>query len=254
MILELKNVSKVFAVPSVRRETVREHLFALFWPRRVEALSVLESVSFGVERGETLGIMGRNGSGKSTLLRIVAGIYEPSSGTITAGAPITPLLGLGVGWNAELSAIDNVYLLGSVLGMSLRHIDSNIAKMLAFAELERFAHLQIKHFSSGMAARLAYAVAFQAMNEIVLLDEIYAVGDAKFQARCEARCRELVAAGHTVILVSHDPKHIKGFCKRVVLIEGGRVVMDGGPDQVVAGYLELLGRGADVDSTGQALG
>src|SRR6266545_3952041 len=213
-IIEVGNVSKSFSIPSVRRDTLREHVLDLFRPRPVERIRVLDAVTFSVAAGETLGIMGRNGSGKSTLLKILSGIYQPDAGAVTVRAPVTPILELGVGWDPNLTAIDNVYLLGSVMGLSLREIRHSLDEILAFAELERFANLELRHYSSGMAARLAYSVAFKAVREILVLDEIFAVGDAGFRARCHERYRELSAAGHTVILVSHEPYTIASFCHR----------------------------------------
>src|SRR6187455_756668 len=204
-LIEVRGVSKAFRIPTVRRETVREHVLGLLEPRRFERLQVLDRVSFDVQPGETLGIMGRNGGGKSTLLKILCGVYPPDSGTVTRRAAITPILELGVGWNPELDAIDNVCLIGSVMGLTLREIRQRMDRMLAFAELEPFANLKLKHFSSGMSARLAYAVAFEAVREVLVLDEIFAVGDAGFKEKCEERYRELRKAGHTIVLVSHDP-------------------------------------------------
>jgi ABC-type polysaccharide/polyol phosphate transport system ATPase subunit len=238
-LIEVNGLSKSFRIPSVRRDTVREHVLDCFRPRPVEQLPVLKSVSFDVHRGEALGVMGRNGSGKSTLLKIVAGIYQPDGGTLIVRAPLTPLLELGVGWNPELDAIDNIFLIASVMGLSLREIRRGIDEILAFAELERFANLQLRHYSSGMASRLAYAVAFKAVREILILDEIFAVGDAGFKARCEARYRELSAAGHTVVLVSHDPTVVSAFCDRALLIEHGDIVMDDKPALVCEEYLRL---------------
>src|SRR5579864_8965379 len=186
--------------------------------------------------------MGRNGCGKSTLLKIICGIFPPDSGTVHAHAPITPILELGVGWNPELDAVDNVCLIGSVMGLSLAELRGRMGEILDFAELERFAHLKLKHYSSGMSARLAYAVAFAAVREVLVLDEIFAVGDAGFKAKCEARFRALHAAGHTVVLVSHDPRNIGEFCDRAVLIDNGRIVVDDRPGDVVQRYLSLLGR------------
>lgn len=239
-IIEVEGVSKTFRIPKVRRETVREHVFDLFRPRPAENLRVLDSVSFSVEPGETVGIMGRNGSGKSTLLKIISGVYRPDRGRVLVAAPVTPILELGLGWNPELDAVDNVLLMGTVMGLSLREARDAVDGILAFAELERFARTPLKHFSSGMASRLAYAVAFRAVREILVLDEVFAVGDAGFRAKCEARYRELSAAGHTVVIVSHDPKPIEAFCTRALLLEGGRIVMDGRGDRVVAAYLSLL--------------
>src|SRR5262249_19888037 len=163
--------------------------------------------------GETVALMGRNGSGKSTLLRIITGIYRPDGGAVKVRAPMTPILELGLGWNPELDAIDNILLLGSVLGRSLRDLRGAIDDILAFAELEPFANVKLQHYSSGMAARLAYAVAFPAPREILVLDEIFAVGDAGFKERCQARYRELVAAGHTTPLASHDPEVVASSCR-----------------------------------------
>ena len=244
-ILELRNVSKTFSIPAVRRDTVREHVLDFFRPHAQETLTVLRDVSFALESGETVGIMGRNGCGKSTLLRVAAGIYRPNGGTVTIRAPITPILELGIGWNPELNAVDNIYLLGSVLGLSLRQIKSSIEEILAFAGLERFANLELRHYSSGMASRLAYSVAFRAVKEILILDEIFSVGDAGFTERCEARYRELHAAGHTTLIVSHDPRIITTFCDRALLLEGGRIVMEGTGQEVSSAYVRLFaGAGA----------
>ncbi|PWT82889.1 MAG: ATP-binding protein [Blastocatellia bacterium] len=239
-LIDVDVVSKSFWIPSVRRETIREHVINLFRPRRFRRLTVLDRVSFELRQGETLGIMGPNGSGKSTLLKIICGVYAPDSGRVTTRAAITPILELGVGWNPELDAIDNVYLIGSVMGLSLREIRRDMDGILAFAELEPFANLQLKHYSTGMAMRLAYAVAFQAVREVLVLDEIFAVGDAGFRARCEKRYRELRAKGHTVLIVSHDPRTISSFCDRSMLIAGGRIVIEGKGRDVADRYLSTL--------------
>ena len=239
-ILEAHRLRKHFRIPSVRRDTFREHVLDFFRSRPSETLTVLDSVSFQIERGETIGIMGRNGCGKSTLLKIVSGIYQPDEGHVIARAPITPILELGVGWNPELDAIDNIYLLGSVMGMSLPEVRGAIDEILAFAELERFANLKLHHYSSGMASRLAYSVAFKAVREVLVLDEIFAVGDAGFRARCEDRYRALSAAGHTVILVSHDPRVIRTFCTRAMLLDRGQVMLEGAGTDVAAAYLQML--------------
>ena len=243
-ILEVDSVGKRFLIPSVHRATLREHALDLFRRRAVDELRVLDGVSFSVQRGETLGIMGRNGSGKSTLLKILAGIYQPDSGTVTVRAPLTPILELGVGWNADLDAIDNILLIGSVMGLSLKELRAATDEILAFAELERFARLKVQHYSSGMASRLAYSIAFKAVREILVLDEIFAVGDAGFRARCEARYRELSAAGHTVLMVSHNPNIIRTFCDRAILLEGGCIIAEGHPSTVTDRYMSLLS-GAD---------
>jgi ABC-type polysaccharide/polyol phosphate transport system ATPase subunit len=239
-ILSIEDLEKTFRMPNVARETVREHVLGLFRPRRTQEVHALRGVSFTVEPGCAVGIMGRNGSGKSTLMRILAGIYRPDRGRIALGAPVTPILGLGVGWNEALDALDNVYLLGTVLGLTLREVRESMESILAFAELERFAGMPLRHYSSGMKVRLAYAVAFRSISEILLLDEVFAVGDAGFRKRCRERCLELKAAGHTILLVSHDPGEITGFCDRALLLEGGRIVLDDQPERVAHEYLRRL--------------
>ena len=239
-VIEARGICKSFSIPSVRRETVREHALDFFRPRPQEWLRVLEEVGFELRRGESLGIMGRNGSGKSTLLKIVAGIYAPDAGVLAVRAPLTPILELGVGWNPDLDAIDNIELLGTVMGMSLRELRTATDDILAFAELQRFAHLELRHYSSGMSARLAYAVAFRAVRDILILDEIFAVGDAGFKERCQDRYRDLHRAGHSMLLVSHEPRTIATFCQRALLLDQGRIVMDGPSAVVAERYVTLL--------------
>ena len=239
-LIEVNAVSKGFWIPSVRRDTVREHLLGLLQPRQFQRFQVLDDVSFDLRPGEALGVMGRNGSGKSTLLKIVCGVYPPDRGRVHVRAAVTPILELGVGWNPELDAVDNVLLIGSVMGLSLRQIHQSMDEILTFAELERFANLKLKHFSSGMSARLGYAVAFKAVREVLVLDEIFAVGDAGFKARCEERYWELRALGHTVIIVSHDPRVISSFCDRALLLEGGRIMVDGKASDIAERYVSML--------------
>lgn len=239
-LIEVDNVSKAFRIPSVHRQTIREHLLGIFEPRRFQRLQVLDGVSVDVRRGEALGIMGRNGSGKSTLLKIMCGVLLPDQGRVNTHAAITPILELGVGWNLELDAVDNVLLFGSVMGLSLQQIRRSMDEILAFAELERFANLKLMHYSSGMSARLGYAVAFQAVREVLVLDEIFAVGDAGFRERCEERYRQLRSLGHTIIVVSHDTRIISTFCDRAVLLDGGHIVFDGSASDVADRYVSML--------------
>jgi ABC-type polysaccharide/polyol phosphate transport system ATPase subunit len=242
-VIEARQLAKSFWIPSAKRETVREHVLHAFRRRSFERLDVLQSVSFEVRAGETIGIMGRNGSGKSTLLKILAGIYRADSGAMHVRAPITPILELGLGWNPELDAVDNVLLIGTAMGMRLREARDSVDEILAFAGLERFAGMPLKHFSSGMAARLAYSVAFKAVRDVLVLDEVFAVGDQEFRARCEDRYRQLSAAGHTVVLVSHEARIVSTFCSRALLLEAGTIVLDASGADVVAEYGRRLSGG-----------
>ena len=239
-VIEVQDVSKGFRVPLARRDTVREHVLGVLRPNRYEYMQVLEGVSFELHRGEALGIMGRNGCGKSTLLKIISSVYPADRGRVRVHAPITPVLELGVGWNPELDAIDNVCLVGSVMGLPLGEIHRKMDRILAFAELERFANLKLRHYSSGMSSRLGYAVAFEAVRDVLILDEIFAVGDAGFRIRCQERYRELRARGHTVLMVGHDPKVISTFCDRALLLDGGRIVAAGPARDIADRYLSLL--------------
>ncbi len=181
--IEVDGVSKTFFIPDIRRDTVREHVFGLFRPRHFRRLSALDGVGFEVKAGETVGIMGRNGSGKSTLLKIIAGIYPPDRGTVRVRGALTAILELGVGWNPELDAIDNIYLIGCVMGLSLGEIRSRHRRDPGLRRADTISPTsKLKHYSSGMAARLAYSVAFRAVREVLILDEIFAVGDAGVQA------------------------------------------------------------------------
>jgi ABC-2 type transport system ATP-binding protein len=240
IVLEARDVSKSFWIPDEHRDTIREHVLAAFRTRPLRELHVLRSVSLTLSKGESLGLMGANGSGKSTLLKLLCGIYVPDSGAVVATAGITPILELGIGWNPELDAIDNIYLLGTLMGLSLSELRRGVDEILAFAELRPFARMQLKHYSSGMAQRLAYSVAFSAVRDVLILDEILAVGDAGFKKRCEERYRQLRMKGHSTIVVSHSPDIVSRFCDRALLLEEGRLVMDGPAHEVAMAYVSRL--------------
>jgi len=249
-LIEVHNVSKSFRLPTVRWETVREHALGLLRPRAFRTLEVLKDVSLEVQPGETVGIMGRNGSGKSTLLKLICGIYQVDRGAIAVRAPVMPVLELGIGWNPELDAVDNILVLATVMGMTLREAKASVDEVLAFAGLEQFANMEVRYFSSGMAARLAYSVAFKAVREVLILDEIFAVGDAGFKARCEERYRQLSKAGYTVLLVSHDVTTVSNFCSRAILLEGGHVIMNDAAQRVAAAYVEVASHVSEAGAFG----
>jgi ABC-2 type transport system ATP-binding protein len=242
--LEIREIHKSFSIPTVKIDTVREHILNCFKLKKYlndrRELRVLSGVSFSVETGETIGIMGRNASGKSTLLKIISGIYQPDQGTVQCNMPITPILDLGVGWNQELDAIDNIYLLGTVMGLTLRELKTAKDEILEFAGLQEFSRLELKHYSSGMAMRLAYSVAFRAVRGILILDEIFAVGDMEFKERCYQRYEEIRRAGHTVLMVSHGPEDIERFCDRAILLDEGKVVQEGTGQEIANAYVRSL--------------
>lgn len=240
-LIEVDGVSKTFLIPDVKRDTLREHALGVLTRRGMRPLKALDAVTFTVEHGETLGIMGGNGSGKSTLLKVLCGIYQADRGSVHVRGAITSILELGVGWNPELDALDNVQLMGTVMGLSLADVRRRMDEILDFAEVAPFARLKLKHYSSGMASRLAYAVAFAAVREVLVLDEVFSVGDASFRARCEERFRQLKTEGHTVLMVSHDPQTIATFCDKAILLDHGRLVFEGTGSAVADRYLLTLG-------------
>lgn len=243
-VLEVRNIHKSFSIPAVKFDTIREHILKAVQLRKHlrnrRELIVLKDVSFSVEPGETVGIMGRNGSGKSTLLKIITGVYQPDRGCIQCAMPITPILDLGVGWNPELDAIDNIYLLGTVMGLTLRELKTAKDEILEFAGLHEFARLELKHYSSGMAMRLAYSVAFRAVRGLLIVDEVFAVGDMEFKERCYQRFEEIRRAGHTVLIVSHNPMEIERFSDHAILLEGGKIVKEGSGREIADAYVRSL--------------
>jgi ABC-2 type transport system ATP-binding protein len=244
VVLEVQEVHKSFSIPAVKRDTIREHFLNSFklsdHLRDRRELKVLDGVSFSIKGGETLGIMGRNASGKSTLLKIISGIYRADQGAVQCTVPITPILGLGLGWNPDLDAIDNIYLLGTVMGLTLRELKIAKDEILEFAGIQEFSRLELKHYSSGMAMRLAYSVAFRAVRGLLILDEVFAVGDAEFTERCYQRYQEIHQVGHTVLLVSHNPNDIMRFCERAILLEGGKIVQEGSGHEIAKSYVQLF--------------
>ena len=200
----------------------------------------LRNIALEVRRGEVLGVIGCNGAGKSTLLKVLSRITEPTEGWAEITGRVASLLEVGTGFHQELTGRENIYLNGAILGMKRKEIGEKFDEIVAFAEVEPFIDTPVKHYSSGMAARLGYAVAFEAVRDVLILDEIFAVGDAGFRAKCEERYRELRTAGHTVLLVSHDPRVVTQFCERAILLEAGRVAVDGPASLTAAEYLTMV--------------
>jgi len=199
----------------------------------------LKDVSFDIKRGETFGVIGPNGSGKSTLLKLLAGVLYPDSGRITVNGKIAPFLELGVGFQAELTARDNVYLYGAIMGLSRKDIDRKYDLIMDFAELKRFENMKLKNFSSGMYVRLAFSIAIETDPDILLLDEVLAVGDEHFQKKCRKKVEEIRKSGKTIVFVSHDLKSVQSLCKKSVLLSGGKVASIGSTESVIQDYDRL---------------
>lgn len=234
--IEAYDISKTFVVPHVRRHRLKEYVVHPFADRGVDRNQALQNVSLTVDRGEFFGIIGHNGSGKSTLLRILAGIYRPDTGTVRVDGVLSPFIELGVGFNYELSARDNVAINGTLIGLTARQLEERFDSIVEFAGLERFVDQQLKNFSSGMLLRLAFAIAVEVPSDVLLVDEVLAVGDANFREKCLARLDEVRAEGKTIVFVSHDLESIRARCDRAMLLERGRSVVTGDPREVVAEY------------------
>ncbi len=237
--LEVRNVCKTFVIVRSRAKTVSGFFidWLRFW-RRLEHVpfTALRNISLSVAQGETIGIIGANGSGKSTLLKLIAGIYAPTSGTITVRGRLVALLELGAGFHSELSGRENILLNGALYGYTRAAMAQRVAEIAAFAEVEAFLDTPLKYYSSGMQARLAFGVAMAAPAEIMLLDEVLAVGDRAFQARCVAKLRELQAQGRTLVITSHNLDLLRQLCSRALWLERGRLMAEGAVEQVAAAY------------------
>jgi len=237
--VEFQEVSKRFIVHHERPRSFQELAVSFFRRNNAsrEELWALRDVSFAVERGETLGLVGPNGAGKSTALKLISRILEPTSGRIAVNGRVSALLELGAGFHPDLTGRENVYLNGSILGLSRREMREKFGDIVRFAELERFIDMPVKHYSSGMYMRLGFAIAIHVDPDILLVDEVLAVGDQSFQRRCLDRINEMKRRGVTILFVSHDLGAVRSLCDRAIWLEGGRVQAEGATREVVDRYL-----------------
>jgi ABC-type polysaccharide/polyol phosphate transport system ATPase subunit len=237
--IAIDSVSKSFRIPHERVSTLKERVLHPFRRAGYECFDALHDVSFAVEPGEFFGIVGRNGSGKSTLLKCLAGIYRADAGAIYVNGRVSTFIELGVGFNPDLAARDNVLLNGVMLGLSPREARDRYDRVIDFAELREFEELKLKNYSSGMQVRLAFSVMVQVDADILLVDEVLAVGDVSFQQKCFDVFNRLRDEGKTILFVTHDMNAVRRFCHRAALLDRGEVVRIGKPDEVAASYVEL---------------
>jgi ABC-2 type transport system ATP-binding protein len=232
-----EHISKSFLIPHEQSDTIRERFIHFRKKRHYELFDALTDVSFEVRKGEFFGIIGRNGSGKSTLLKILAGIYCPGKGKVTVNGEISPFLELGVGFNPELSGRDNIFLNGTILGLSGKEIRARFDRIMEFSELERFIDQKLKNYSSGMQVRLAFSVAVHTNRDILIMDEVMAVGDASFQAKCFRVFEEIIRSGKTIIFVSHDAASMQKYAGRVLYLEPGKPYFIGSAAEALTRYM-----------------
>ncbi|HZP55305.1 MAG TPA: ABC transporter ATP-binding protein [Candidatus Saccharimonadales bacterium] len=241
VVISVANIGKVFKLPHEKTSSVKSLVVNFYRRKRTyEIQQALQDVSFEIKKGEFFGIVGRNGSGKSTLLKILAGIYRPTEGNVQTKGKIVPFIELGVGFNPELTGRDNVFLNGALLGFSNKEMKTMYHDIVEFAELEKFMDQRLKNYSSGMEVRLAFSLAIRAKADILLIDEVLAVGDADFQRKCFNYFNQLRGSDTTVVFVSHDMGAIREYCDRALLIEDSKILAIGSTDEVTEKYLRLF--------------
>jgi ABC-type polysaccharide/polyol phosphate transport system ATPase subunit len=238
--IEVAGVSKSFRIPHEHRTYFKEYFLHPLRRTTYERNDALRDVTFSVEEGEFFGIFGPNGSGKSTLLRILAGIYVPDTGRVRVNGLLSPFIELGIGFDPELTARDNIRINTTLAGLSRRQLDAKFDEILEFAELERFVDQQVKNYSSGMLMRLAFSIAIQIPFDILLLDEVLAVGDESFQQKCFAMFDRFKEEGKTIILVTHQLDLLTRFCDRLLLLENGVIHATGEPSDVIDPYRDRV--------------
>ena len=239
--ISLRQIVQRFRIVRDRPRTLREAFTRRFHlGSSIHTLEALKGISFSIAAGESLGIIGRNGSGKSTILRIIARIYRPTAGSVEVNGHVSPLIELGAGFHPELTGRENVVLAGALLGIEPAEMRKRMEAILGFAELTEFANAPVKQYSSGMFTRLAFAVATEIDPDILLVDEILAVGDEAFQRKCMERMNHLRREGKTIVFVSHDMNATRMLCDRVLVLEKGEIVAEGSPEAAITAYHKLL--------------
>jgi ABC-type polysaccharide/polyol phosphate transport system ATPase subunit len=247
--IQVEDLHKSFRIPTHRVDSLKERVVRPFSSRDYRELQALDGISFEIRQGEFFGIVGRNGSGKSTLLKLLASIYRADRGTIQMAGRLAPFIELGVGFNVELTARENVVLNGVMMGLTPLQMRERLDAVIEFAELGEFADLKLKNYSSGMLVRLAFSLMLEVDADILLIDEVLAVGDASFQQKCADAFREMKAAGKTIVLVTHEMSTVEEYCHRAMLISDGRIEHIGEPAEVGREYLRLNFEGEESAAT-----
>ena len=246
--IKINHISKTFRVPHEKHNSLKDKAVHIFGPRNFTKSKVLDDISFEVKKGEFFGIVGKNGSGKSTLLKLLAGVYTPDSGAVEVNGNLTPFIELGVGFNPELSGRDNVYLSASLLGYTRKQVGAMYGDIVAFAELEEHMDKKLKNYSSGMQVRLAFSIAVKAKNDILIFDEVLAVGDEAFQQKCMKIFEEYRDNKQTVILVTHSMENVRRFCSRALILNEGKIKHIGNVDRVSREYLKINHGSVEINS------
>lgn len=236
-VISVQNVSMKFNMSKEKIDSLKEYFIKVMKKELMyKEFTALSDISFEVKKGEVVGLVGLNGSGKSTLLKIIAGVMKPTCGTVSVQGTVAPLIEVGAGFNSNLSGRENIYLNGYMLGFSKEYIQEHMEEIIDFAELEDFIDVPMKNYSSGMKARLGFAIATTVRPQVLIVDEVLAVGDFKFQQKCHERISTLMSNDTTVLFVSHSIEQVKNLCSRCIWLEKGKVVMDGEAEEVCSKY------------------
>ena len=236
-IITVENISMRFNLAEEKTDTLKEYFLKMVTGKlHFQEFYALRDVSFSVEKGESVALIGRNGSGKSTMLKIIAGVLSASSGNVCVSGSIAPLIELGAGFDFDLTARENIYLNGAVMGHNRKYMDQNFQEIMDFSELWEFVDVPLKNYSSGMIARLGFAIATQVKADILVVDEILAVGDFRFQQKCKERMKHLMSNGTTVLFVSHSDEQVIEICRRAIWLDHGNLIEDGPAEEVCKMY------------------
>ena len=239
--VEVKNVSVVFNLNKEKVDNVKEYIIKLLTRKlRFTEFKALDNVSFTIEKGERLGVLGFNGAGKSTLLKTVAGVLKPTAGSVSVEGVIAPLLELGAGFDSNYTGKENIFLYGATMGYSRKYIEERYDEIVEFSELGDFINVPIKNYSSGMRARLGFSIATAVEPEVLILDEVLSVGDAKFKAKSEKKVKSMFAKGVTVLFVSHNTPQVRRLCDKAIILDHGKVIAYGEVNEVCDKYDELV--------------
>lgn len=239
-IIEVKNVSMRFNLMEEKVDTLKEYVMKLLRGKIMyNEFLALDNVSFSVSQGDVFALVGFNGAGKSTMLKIIAGVLQPTEGSVKVQGKIAPLIEVGAGFDPDLTARENIYLNGALLGHKKAYLDEHFHDIIAFAELEKFVDVPVKNFSSGMYARLGFAIATESRPDILIVDEVLSVGDYQFQDKCHRRISEMIAQGTTVLMVSHDINTIKSMCTKAAWFDQGKLVAVGPAQEICERYQHI---------------
>ena len=242
-VIQVENVSMMFNLNNEKIDNLKEYMIKMATGKlRYNEFWALKDINFTVEKGDRLGVMGLNGAGKSTLLKVIAGVMKPTQGKVNVKGVIAPMIELGAGFDPNYTGAENIFLYGATMGYSRKFIQSKYDEIVEFSELEEFIDVPLKNYSSGMKARLGFAIATAVSPEVLILDEVLSVGDAKFRKKSEAKLRGMIDTGITVLFVSHNTSQVRKICNKAIILQKGQIIESGDVDEVCDKYTEMVNK------------